>query len=126
MTAEACQGKNTLRRSTNGDFFQTFYQQRAFSPRGISCYLVPGFTPSMIRFVHDGTIVNEVCRVFELRCQSPSHLTCLISSHRVHLLHTIHTVIQLYSRKSCTTIHSCIHTFINTFICSHMHTFKRT
>jgi len=117
MTVETHQRKNTLRRFTNGDSFQTFDQQWAISTRGISCYLVPGFTPSIARFVHDSTISKDVCLMFVLRCQSTSHLTCLVSSHLVHLLHTIHKVIQLYSRTSCTTIHP----YINTFTYSHIH-----
>jgi hypothetical protein len=32
MTVEACQGKSTMRRFTNGDFFQTCAQQWIFSP----------------------------------------------------------------------------------------------
>ncbi|KEH17627.1 hypothetical protein MTR_0004s0350 [Medicago truncatula] len=33
MTAKAYQWKNTLRQFTNGDFFQTFYQQWAYPRR---------------------------------------------------------------------------------------------
>jgi len=115
MTAEACRRKNTWHHFTNGDFFQTFDQQWAFSPRGISRYLMPGFTPSTAQFAHNNIISKEVYRVFVLRCQSTSHLTCLVSSHRVHLLHRIHTVIQLYSRTSFTTIHSYINTLTHSY-----------
>jgi len=51
MTAKAFREKNTLRRFTNGDFFQAFDQPWAFSRRGVSFYLISGFTPSMARFV---------------------------------------------------------------------------
>jgi len=95
MTAEARQWRNTLRWSTNGDFFQTFGQQCALSPRDISCYLVPGFTPSAARFIHNNIISKEVCRVFVLQCHSASHFTCFVSFHRVH--------------PSCATIQSYSH-----------------
>jgi len=42
MTAEARQWRNTLRWSTNGDFFQTFGQQWALSLGSIDRYFVPG------------------------------------------------------------------------------------
>jgi len=103
MTAEAHQRKNTLRRFTNGDIFLTFDQQWAISPRGISCYPVPGFTPSMARFVHDNTTFQEVCRVFVLQCRSTSYIQ-------------IYTIIQV----------TFMHPYINTFICSYIHTFMRT
>jgi len=81
MTAEACHWRNTLRWSTNDDFFRALDQQWVLSPRDISCYLVPGFTPSAARFVHNNIISKEVCRVFVPRCQSTSHLTCCVLSH---------------------------------------------
>ena len=105
MTAEARQWRNTLRWSTNGNFFQTLGQQWASSPRDIGCYLIPGFTPSTARFVHNNIICKEVCRVFVLRWQSTSHLTYCVLSHWVHFSYTIHIVIQV------TSIHSCINTF---------------
>jgi len=116
MTAEARQWRNTLRWSTNGNFFQTLSQQWAFSPRDISCYLIPGFTSSAARLVHNNTISKEVCRVFVLRCHFASHLTCFVSFRRVHLSNAI---IQSYnhlqfvhSYKSCSFIQLYIHTLI--------------
>ena len=110
MTVEACQGKNTLRQSTKGDFFQTFDQQWAFPPRGISCHLAPCSTMSMSRFV---------CRVFVLWCQYASHLTCHVSSHRVHLSHTFYAVTYITSMHPYinTLMYSPIHAYI-----MHMHT----
>jgi len=61
MAAEARQWRNTLRWSTNSDFFQTFGQQWALSQRDISCYLVPGFTPSAARFIHNNISSKKVC-----------------------------------------------------------------
>ena len=118
MDAKACRGKNTLRPFTNGDFSQTFNQQWAVSPRGISCHLVPGFTSSMAQFIHNNINYEEVCRVFVLWRQSTSNLICLVSFHRV----TCH--ISLYDRSS--HIHAFIHSCIHTSIFSCIHTFKRT
>ena len=76
----------------------------------------------MAQFVHDNTISKEVCRVFVSRCQSASHLTCHVSSHRVHLSHTVYAVIQVTFIHPCihTSILSCIHPFIHTqCICIH-------
>jgi len=90
-----------------------FDQQWAFSQRGISCHLVPGFTLLMARFVHDNTISKEVCRVFVLRCLSASHLTCHVSSHRVHLSRIVYAFIQV----------TFIHPYINTFTYSYIHAY---
>ena len=119
MTDEAHQRKNTLRWFTNGDSFQTFNQQWAISPRGISCYLVPYFTPSMAQFVHDNTISKEVfgclyCNVDPLPISLV--LSCLIKS--------ICHIQYMYNHTSY--IHTFIHSYINTFICSYIHTFMRT
>jgi len=65
------------------------------------------------------TTSQEVCRVFVLQCRSTSYLTSLVSSRRVHLLHT-----NIYNHKSY--IYTFIHPCINTFICSYLHTFMRT
>jgi len=123
MTAEARQWRNTLRWFTNGDFFQTLSQQWALSLKDISCYLIPGFTPSAARLVHNNIISKEVCRVFVLRCHSASHLTCCVSFHRVHLSYAI---IQSYnhlqfiqSNKS----HSFIQLYIHTWILSHINAY---
>jgi len=89
MTAEARQWRNTLRWSTNGNFFPTLGRQCALSLGDISCYLKPGFTLSMPQFLHNNIISKEVCRVFVLRCQSTSHFTCSVSFHRVHLSYAI-------------------------------------
>ena len=109
--------RNTLRWSTNGDFFQTLGQQWALSPRDIGCYLVPDFTPSAARLVHNNIISKEVCRVFVLQCHSVSHLTCFVSFRRVHRSYAI---IQSYSHlqfiqsyKSHSFIDSYNYTFIH-------------
>jgi len=75
-----------------------------------------GFTPSAARFVHNNIISKEGCRVFMLRCQSTSHLTCFVSFHRVH---PSYAIIQSYSHlqfiqshKSHSFIHSCNYTLI--------------
>jgi len=104
------------------DFFSVFSLGGVYFP--ISCYLVPGFTPPTARFVHNNIISNEFCWVFVLWCQPASHLTCPVSFHRVHLSYTIlrsyklyiSTVIQSYSRTSCTFIRSYIHTLMYPYI----------
>jgi hypothetical protein len=62
-------------------------------------------------------ISKEVCRVFVLRCQSTLQVICLVSSHQVHLSHTV------YSRTNHihVFIHSITRTFIHPFIHSFMH-----
>jgi len=72
----------------------------------------------MARFVHDNTISKEVCLVFVLRCQYASHLTCHVSSHRVHLSRTVYAVIQVTFMHSNinTSIHQYFHVFINSCI----------
>jgi len=117
MTAKACRGKNTLLPFTNGDISQTFDRQWAVSPRGISCHLVPSFTSSMARFVHDNINSKDVCRVFVLQCWSTSYLTSLVSSRRVHLSCTIHSYF-------FTSIQSYIHPYINTCTYSHIHAYN--
>jgi len=121
MTAKAYLGKNTPRPFTNGDFSQTFDRQWVVSPRGISCYLVPGFTPLMARFVHNNINSKEVCPVLVLRCQSASNLTCLVSFHRI----TCHMQF-IWSFKSHSYIHAFIHLCTHTSILSCIHTFKHT
>ena len=125
-TAEAHQWRNTLRWSTNGDFFQTLGQQWALSPRDISCYLVPGFTPSTTLFIHNDTIPIEDFRVLVLWCRSTSHLTCHVSSiSPVIYNYTVVQVVHLYNHMSVqvTSIHSyihiTIHSYINTFTYSY-------
>jgi len=125
MTAEARQWRNTLRWTTNDDFFQTLSQQWALSPRDTSCYLIPGFTPSAARFVHNNIISKKVCRVFVLRCHSASHLTCFVSFHRVSLVICNYTVVQ--SSTVCTVIRtSHIHSYNYTFIHEYFHTLMHT
>jgi hypothetical protein len=96
-------------------------KQWAPSPRGISCYLVSGFTPSTARFVHNNITSREVSRVFVLRCQSASHPTYLVSFHRVacHI-----QFIQSY--KLHPYIHAFIQSYIHTLILSRIHTFIYT
>jgi hypothetical protein len=111
MTAEACRWKYTLRRFTNGDFFQTLDQQWVYTQEASVCYLVPGFT-----LVHNSIISKGVCRVFVLRCQFAALLTCLVSFHRVHLSQSsLYTHIYSF-------IHSYIHTFIHSCIITFIHT----
>jgi len=126
MTVEAHQWRNTLRWSTNSDFFQNFGQQWALSPKDISCYLVPGFTPSAARFIHNNIISKEVCRVFVLQCHSalPFCLFCLVSSSSSVICNctvvqssTVHTVIQI------TFIHAFIQLYIHTLIPSHINAY---
>ena len=104
--------RNTLRWSTNGDFFQTLGQQWDLSPGGISCYLVLGFTPSTTLSVHNDTISNEDCWVLLLWCRSTSHLTCHVSS--ISPIIYSYTVVQS---------HTCIHTFMHSFIHSYINNF---
>jgi len=126
MIVEAHQWKNLLCQLTNSDFFQTFGQQWALSPRDISCYLVPGSTPSAALFIHNNIISKEVCRVFVLQCQSTSHLTCfclvsssssIICNYTVIQSSTVHTVIQI------TFIHTFIQLYIRTLILSHINAY---
>jgi len=125
MTAKACRGKNTLRPFSNGDFSQTFDQQRAVSRRGISCHLVPGFTPSMARFVHNNINSKEVCRV--LYCNVNPLPILPVLSRRVESIYHIqyYTIIRVTSIHSYifTSIQSYIHPYINTFTYSHIHAY---
>jgi len=121
MTAEARQWKNTLRWSTNGDFFQTLSQQWALSPRDTSCYLIPGFTPSAARLVHNNISKEDlpsVCTAMSLRL--PSYMFCLVSSSSPVICN--YTVVQsstVYTVKQVTFIHSFIQLYIHTWIFSH-------
>jgi len=109
MTAEARQWRNTLRWSTNDDFFQTLSQQWAFSPKDISCYLIPGFTSSAARLVHNNTISKDVCRV--LYCDvSPPPILPVLSRFIEFACH-----MQLYSRTVIYSLYS--HT-------NHIHSYK--
>jgi len=119
MTAEARQWGNTLRRSTSGDFFQTLSQQWALSPRDISCYLIPGFTPSAARLVHNNIISKEdlpsVCIAMSLRL--PSYMFCLVSSSSPVICN--YTVVQsstVYTVKQVTFIHAFIQLYFHTWI----------
>ena len=89
-------------------------------------YFIPGFTPTMVRFLSGDTIPNEDCRVFVLWCRSTSHLTCQVLSHQSHQSydHTVntsvnHTFMHIYIHAymhSCTYIHikkSYVHDCIN-------------
>jgi hypothetical protein len=83
-------------------------------------HLLPcaGFLPRQrLNFVHNNIISKEFFLVFVLRRQSTSHLTCLVSFHRVTC------PIQFYTVTQVTSIHSYIHMFIHSYIIlSHMHT----
>ena len=103
MSAEACREKNTLRQSTNGDFFQTLNRQWVFPPRGISCYLVLGFTPSTTRFVQNSIISKE---------KFAECLYCDVSQRPI--LPVVSCLIELTCHVF---IHSCTHNrYITTFI----------
>jgi len=119
MTAEARQWRDTLRWSTNGDFFQTLSQQWALSPRDTSCYLIPGFTPSAARIVRNNIISKEdlpsVCTAMSLRL--PSYMFCLVSSSSPVICN--YTVVQsstVYTVKQVTFIHAFIQLYIHTWI----------
>jgi len=101
-------------------------KQWIFSQGGISCHLVPGFTPSTARFVHNNIISKEVCRVFVLRCQSTSHLTCLVSFHRVPRIIYNYTIIQSYKVVHTSIQVTFIRTYIHTLILSRIHTLMHT
>jgi len=120
VTAEAYLGKNTLCPFTNGDFSRTFDRQWAGFLRGIGCHRVPGFIPPMARFVRNNINSMQVCRVFVLRCQSASNLTCPVLFRRVtcHMQFT-------WSFKSQSYVHTCMHSCLQTSILSYIHTFKR-
>jgi len=112
MIAKACRGKNTLLPFTNGDFSRTFNRQWSGFPSGLDCHRVLGFIPPMARLVHSNINSKEICRVFVLRCQSASNLTCLVLFHRV----TCHMQF-VWSFKSHihTFIRSCIHASIHQY-----------
>jgi len=91
------------------------------SPQEASVATLCRTSPHQWLDLFNNIISMEVCLVFVPRCQSASHLICHVSSHRVHLSHTV-----IYSYK----LHPYIHTFINpynhTSIISCIHTFMRT
>jgi len=66
-------------------------------------------------------LYKEVCRVFVLRRRSTLHLTCLVSSHQVHLSHIVYTVIQITFIHSY--IHTSIHQYFHMFIYTHIHAY---
>jgi len=118
MTAKACRGKNTLRPFINGDFSQTFDRQWVVSPRGISCHLVPGFTPSMARFVHNNINFKEFSECLYCAVSPPPILHVLSRSIESPVTYS------LYDRSS--HIHTFMHSCIRTLILSCIHTFMRT
>jgi len=126
MTAEARQWKNILRWSTNGNFFQTLAQQWAFSPRDISCYLIPGFTSSAARLVHNNTISKDVCRVLYCDVSPPPILPVLsrFIEFACHMRLYSRTIIYssfIHTSHIHSYIHTIIHSYINTFthLCIH-------
>jgi len=110
MTAKADQGKNTLRRFTNGDFFQSFDQPWATLCQVLHRQWLDFFTVISLQ----GSLPS-VCTAMSVHL----HLTCLVLSHQVHLSHTIY--IQLYKLYNYTSIHSYIHTLTLSCIQQHMH-----
>jgi len=96
-------------------------------PRGISCYLVPGFRPSTTRFVHNSIISKEFFRVFVLRCRSTSRLTCFVLSRLIEFTCNIRCI-QSYKLHSYiyTFLHPYSITFILTLILPRIRTFMHT
>ena len=78
-----------------------------------------GFTPPTTQFDLNNIISKEVFRVFVLQCQSTSHLTYLVSFHRVSPIiynYRMNTVIQI------TFIHTSIHSYFHTLMhTQHIH-----
>jgi hypothetical protein len=115
-------------------FFQTFRQQWALSPGASAATLCQFLHCQWLELL---TIISYPRKFAECSyCDvSLPPILRLVSSHRVHLSHTVYTVIQVTIHTiiySCnhTFIHSYIHTSIRsynlTFILSHVHTFMHT
>jgi len=94
-----------------------------YLPGGINFYLMSGFTPSTAQFVHNNIISKEVCRMFVLRCQSTSHLTCLVSFHRVSPIIYSYTIIRSYKVVHTSIQVTFIQSYINTFTYSYINTY---
>jgi len=106
MTAKAGREKNTLRRFTNGDFFQTFDQ-----PWATFCQVLHSQWLDLFTVISLQGSLPSVCTATSVHL----HLTCLVSSHQVHLSHTVYTIIQI------TFIHPYIHTSIFSYIHIYTH-----
>ena len=120
MTAEARQWRNTLRWSTNNDFFQTFGSTMSFIPKRHQLLPGTGFYPVCSSVIHKNIISKEICRVFVLQCRSTSHRHIL--SRFIEIIRHM----QLYSRTVIYSSYSYtnhIHSFIHTIIHSYINTF---
>ena len=100
-------------------------QQWALSPRDISCYLVPGFTPYAARLFTKTSSPRKFaeCLYYNVGLP-PIAIFCLVSSrssvicnYTVVQSSTVHTVIQI------TFIHSFIQLYIHTLILSHINAY---
>jgi hypothetical protein len=112
MTIEACRCKYILRWFTNGDFFQTFGQQWALYPGTSTATLCLTLPRQRLNWF---TIVSSLRKFAEcLYCNvNPLPiLLVLVSSHGVHLSHTVYTVVQV----------TFICSYVHTSILSHIHT----
>ena len=104
--------------------FRLLVKRWIFSPGGVSCYLVSGFTLLAARFVHKHIISKEVCRVFVLRYHSTSPILPVLSRFIEFTCH-----MQLYSRTVIYSLYSHtnhIHSYIRhiyTFIHRYFHIF---
>jgi len=118
MTAKAYLGKNTLRPFTNGDFSRLSIDNE-LSPQvasvAILCQVLHRRWSDLFTITSNS---KEVCRVFVLRCQSASNLTCLVSFHRV----TCHVQF-IWSFQSHSYIHAFIHQYFHMLIYTHIHAY---
>jgi hypothetical protein len=122
MTAEAYQWKNTLRRFTNGDFFQTLDQQWALSPGASAatlCQVLPRQRLDLFAIL--SSLRNSAeCLYYDVSLPPILPVLSCLSSHRSYTVHTnhtsyIHTFMHSY-------IHAFIQSYIHTLILSHIHT----
>ena len=117
MTAEARQCRNTLRWSTNGDFFQTFGSTMGFVPKRHQLLPSTGFYPVCSPIYSQKHHLQGSLPMFVLQCRSTSHLTYFVSFHRVHPSYaTIQSSSHLQfvqSYKSHSFMHSYNYTFVH-------------
>jgi len=82
MTAEVRQQRNTLRLVYKWRLLPDFWSTMDFPPRGISCYLVSGFTPPTAQFDLNNIISKKVFRVFVLQSlQENCHIATVTFSN---------------------------------------------
>ena len=119
MTAEARQWRNTLRWSTNGDFFQTFGSTMGFVPKRHQLLPSTGFYPVCSPIYSQKHHLQGSLPMFVLQCRSTSHLTYFVSFHRVH---PSYATIQSYSHLQFIQSYKS-HSFIHTLIPSHINAY---